>query len=139
LRQDKYALRCQDRFKEGNSAKLPSISADGTTVIFPKSRSQKRAALRVPKTRASYEATYFAGLRKAGMPEGEIIHYEDLERERFRDVHIHAIHDEKTMLGLGVSSKLNARPWVFSSSALSVPRDGVTTPPASPALPRRLG
>src|SRR5580658_5581103 len=31
----------------------------------------------------------------------EIIHYEDLERERFRDVHIHAIHDEETMLGLG--------------------------------------
>jgi NTE family protein len=38
----------------------------------------------------------------------EIIHYENLERERFRDVHVHAIHDEKTMLGLGVSSKLNA-------------------------------
>ena len=42
----------------------------------------------------------------------EIIHYENLERERFRDVHVHAIHDEKTMLGLGVSSKLNAE-WVF--------------------------
>ena len=42
----------------------------------------------------------------------EIIHYEDLERERFRDVHIHAIHDAKTMLGLGVSSKLNAE-WAF--------------------------
>jgi NTE family protein len=42
----------------------------------------------------------------------EIIHYEDLDRERFRDVHIHAIHDEKTMLGLGVSSKLNAE-WGF--------------------------
>jgi NTE family protein len=42
----------------------------------------------------------------------EIIHYEDLERERFRDVHVHAIHDEKTMLGLGVSSKLNAE-WAF--------------------------
>src|SRR6516162_3626599 len=42
----------------------------------------------------------------------EIIHYENLERERFRDVHVHAIHDEKTMLGLGVSSKLNAE-WAF--------------------------
>jgi NTE family protein len=42
----------------------------------------------------------------------EIIHYEDLERERFRDVHVHAIHDEKTMLGLGASSKLNAE-WTF--------------------------
>jgi len=42
----------------------------------------------------------------------EIIHYENLERERFRDVHIHVIHDEKTMLGLGVSSKLNAE-WAF--------------------------
>ena len=42
----------------------------------------------------------------------EIIHYENLERERFRDVHVHAIHDEKTMLELGVSSKLNAE-WAF--------------------------
>jgi NTE family protein len=42
----------------------------------------------------------------------EIIHYEDLERERFRDVHVHAIHDEATMLELGVSSKLNAE-WAF--------------------------
>jgi NTE family protein len=42
----------------------------------------------------------------------EIIHYENLERERFRDVHVHAIYDEKTMLGLGVSSKLNTE-WVF--------------------------
>src|SRR6516162_1222983 len=42
----------------------------------------------------------------------EIIHYENLERERFRDVHVDAIHDEKTMLGLGVSSKLNAE-WAF--------------------------
>jgi NTE family protein len=42
----------------------------------------------------------------------EIIQYENLERERFRDLHIHAIYDEKTMLGLGVSSKLNAE-WAF--------------------------
>jgi NTE family protein len=42
----------------------------------------------------------------------EIIHYENLERERFRDVHVHAIYDEKTMLSLGVSSKLNAE-WAF--------------------------
>jgi NTE family protein len=42
----------------------------------------------------------------------EIIHYENLERERFRDVHVHAIYDENTMLGLGVSSKLNAE-WAF--------------------------
>ena len=46
----------------------------------------------------------------------EIIHYENLERERFRDVHIHAIHDEKTMLGLGVSSKLNAE-WAFLTAS----------------------
>jgi NTE family protein len=42
----------------------------------------------------------------------EIIHYENLERERFRDVHVHAIYDAKTMLELGVSSKLNAE-WAF--------------------------
>ena len=46
----------------------------------------------------------------------EIIHYENLERERFRDVHIHAIHDEETMLGLGVSSKLNAE-WAVSDAS----------------------
>src|SRR5215472_2679574 len=42
----------------------------------------------------------------------EIIHHENLERERYRDVHVHSIHDEKTMLGLGVSSKVNAE-WAF--------------------------
>jgi NTE family protein len=38
----------------------------------------------------------------------EVIHHENLERERYRDSRIHAIYDEETMLGLGVSSKLNA-------------------------------
>ncbi len=42
----------------------------------------------------------------------EIIHYENLERERYRDVRIHSIYDEKTMLALGASSKLNAE-WAF--------------------------
>ena len=42
----------------------------------------------------------------------EIIHHENLERERYRDARVHAIHDEETMLGLGVSSKLNAE-WAF--------------------------
>jgi NTE family protein len=42
----------------------------------------------------------------------EIIHHENLERERYRDAHLHVIHDEAAMLGLGVSSKLNAE-WTF--------------------------
>jgi NTE family protein len=42
----------------------------------------------------------------------EIIHHENLERERYRDVRIHSIYDEETMLALGVSSKLNAE-WSF--------------------------
>ena len=42
----------------------------------------------------------------------EIIHHENLERERYRDTHLHVIYDEGTMLGLGVSSKLNAE-WSF--------------------------
>jgi NTE family protein len=42
----------------------------------------------------------------------EIIHHEDLERERYRDARVHAIHDQATMLDLGVSSKLNAE-WAF--------------------------
>jgi NTE family protein len=42
----------------------------------------------------------------------EIIHHENLERERYRDARIHAMHDEGTLLELGVSSKLNAE-WAF--------------------------
>jgi NTE family protein len=42
----------------------------------------------------------------------EIIHHENLERERYRDARIHVIHDAETMSELGVSSKLNAE-WVF--------------------------
>jgi NTE family protein len=44
----------------------------------------------------------------------EIIHHENLERERYRDIHVHAIYDPDTMLRLGVSSKLNAE-WAFLS------------------------
>ena len=42
----------------------------------------------------------------------EIIHHENLDRERYRDGHVHAIHDEGTLLEFGVSSKLNAE-WAF--------------------------
>jgi NTE family protein len=42
----------------------------------------------------------------------EIIHHENLERERYRDARVHAIYDEATMLELGVSSKVNAE-WAF--------------------------
>jgi NTE family protein len=42
----------------------------------------------------------------------EVIHHENLERERYRDALIHAIYDEETMLGLGISSKVNAE-WAF--------------------------
>jgi NTE family protein len=42
----------------------------------------------------------------------EVIHHENLEREAYRDSRVHAIYDEETMLGLGVSSKLNAE-WAF--------------------------
>jgi NTE family protein len=42
----------------------------------------------------------------------EVIHHENLEREAYRDARIHAIYDEETMLGLGVSSKVNAE-WAF--------------------------
>jgi NTE family protein len=42
----------------------------------------------------------------------EMIQHENLERERYRDARIHCIHAEQLMLGLGVSSKLNAE-WAF--------------------------
>ena len=42
----------------------------------------------------------------------EIIYHEKLDRQAYRDARLHAIFDEATMLGLGVSSKMNAE-WAF--------------------------
>ena len=42
----------------------------------------------------------------------EVIHHEDLERERYRDARVHNIHGGETMLELSVSSKFNAE-WEF--------------------------
>jgi NTE family protein len=42
----------------------------------------------------------------------EIIYHENLDRERYRDARIHAIHGGEEMMRLSVSSKMNAE-WAF--------------------------
>jgi NTE family protein len=59
----------------------------------------------------TFNASLFKELRSLAFL-WEIIHHENLERERYRDVHVHAIFDEVTMLKLRVSSKMNAE-WAF--------------------------
>ncbi|HEY2537966.1 MAG TPA: patatin-like phospholipase family protein [Stellaceae bacterium] len=59
----------------------------------------------------TFNASLFKELRSLAFL-WEIIHHENLERERYRDVHVHAVHDAQTMLALRVSSKLNAE-WAF--------------------------
>jgi len=59
----------------------------------------------------TFNASLFKELRSLAFL-WEIIHHENLERERYRDIHVHAIYDEATMLKLRVSSKLNAE-WAF--------------------------
>jgi NTE family protein len=61
----------------------------------------------------TFNASLFKELRSLAFL-WEIIHHENLERERYRDIHVHAIYDADTMLRLGVSSKLNAE-WAFLS------------------------
>jgi NTE family protein len=103
----------------GNPALFPLVDecAAGDVVIVqinPFYRSQIPQSARDIQNRLN-EITFNASLVKELRALAflwEIIHYENLERERFRDVHVHAIYDEKTMLGLGVSSKLNAE-WAF--------------------------
>jgi NTE family protein len=59
----------------------------------------------------TFNASLFKELRSLAFL-WEIIHHENLERERYRDIHVHAIHDAETMLALRMSSKLNAE-WAF--------------------------
>jgi NTE family protein len=59
----------------------------------------------------TFNASLFKELRSLAFL-WEIIHHENLERERYRDIHVHAIHDAETMLALRVSSKMNAE-WAF--------------------------
>ncbi len=52
----------------------------------------------------------------------ELIHQEDLERERYRDARLHRIHADETMLELSVSSKFNAE-WEFLTHLRDVGRE----------------
>jgi NTE family protein len=59
----------------------------------------------------TFNASLFKELRSLAFL-WEIIHHENLDRERYRDIHVHAIHDADTMLALRMSSKMNAE-WAF--------------------------
>ncbi len=59
----------------------------------------------------TFNASLIKELRSLGFL-WELIHYEDLERERYRDARIHRIHAEEEMSELSVSSKFNAE-WGF--------------------------
>jgi len=69
----------------------------------------------------TFNASLFKELRSLGFL-WELIHYEDLERERYRDARIHRIHAEEKMEELSVSSKFNAE-WAFLTHLRDIGRE----------------
>jgi NTE family protein len=59
----------------------------------------------------TFNASLIKELRSLGFL-WELIHHENLERERYRDARLHLLHGDETMLELSVSSKFNAE-WEF--------------------------
>lgn len=72
----------------------------------------------------SFNASLIKELRALGFL-WEIIHHENLERERYRDARVHLIHGGQTMLELGVSSKFNAE-WEFLTYLRDAGRDAAS-------------
>jgi TolB-like protein/class 3 adenylate cyclase/Tfp pilus assembly protein PilF len=64
-----YALKGETARARAELAEARSLTRDDRFLSIAHHRAFLGAWLRVPKTRALFEATYFAGLRKAGMPE----------------------------------------------------------------------
>ena len=64
-----YALRGETERAAAELADARSLASDDRFSSIAHHRAFLGAWLMVPKTRAWFEATYFAGLRKAGMPE----------------------------------------------------------------------
>ena len=69
----------------------------------------------------TFNASLIKELRSLGFL-WELIHYEDLERERYRDARIHRIHGDEAMLELSVSSKFNGE-WEFLTYLRGVGRE----------------
>jgi NTE family protein len=69
----------------------------------------------------TFNASLIKELRSLGFL-WELIHYENLERERYRDARIHMIHSDETMTELSVSSKFNAE-WKFLTYLRDVGRE----------------
>ena len=64
-----YALRGETERAAAELAEARGLSGGDLFSSIAHLKAHPGAWLGVPKTRALYEATYFAGLRKAGMPE----------------------------------------------------------------------
>jgi NTE family protein len=69
----------------------------------------------------TFNASLIKELRSLGFL-WELIHYEKLERERYRDARLHLIHADERMLDLSVSSKFNAE-WTFLTYLRDIGRD----------------
>ena len=65
-----YALRGETERAAAELAEARRLEGGDLFSSIARLKAFPGAWLGVPKTRALYEATYFAGLRKAGMPEG---------------------------------------------------------------------
>jgi len=72
----------------------------------------------------TFNASLIKELRSLGFL-WELIHYEDLERERYRDARVHLIHGGEKMAELSVSSKFNAE-WEFLTYLRDAGRDAAS-------------
>jgi hypothetical protein len=77
-----YALKGDSDHAATELAEARRLSGDDRYTSFARYRAVVGAAPGVPKVRALYEATYFAGLRKAGMPEERALGRPDHPRAR---------------------------------------------------------
>jgi predicted Zn-dependent protease len=64
-----YALRDETERAAAELTEAQRLTSDDRYAILARLKALPGAWLAVPKIRALYEATYFAGLRKAGIPE----------------------------------------------------------------------
>jgi hypothetical protein len=64
-----YALRGETERAAAELAEARRLSSDNHFSSVARVKAKAIGSLVSPKTRALYEATYFAGLRKAGLPE----------------------------------------------------------------------
>ncbi len=113
----------------GNPALFPLVDeCDARDLVIVQINPMQRQKL--PRTASEIhnrinEITFNTSLMKELRALGflwEVIHYEGLERERYRDARVHCIYAEEAMLDLTVSSKLNAE-WQFLTYLRDIGRE----------------